>query len=328
MAPDDEVIPLRSRIEANADEADIEEVYTTERHLLYVACTRSRNYLLVTSGELPSELVADEGARVSLPGGASLTFIKSGASWVAPTGFEGSLVKNAGGDWTLTTAEQLVYAFDSTGKWTSIKDRNNNTTTLSYTGGRLTTVTDPGGRSLTITYNADNRISGVSDGTGRSVGYAYTDGDLTTITDPMGETVSYQYVGHLLTQGTDAKGNVFVRNTFDQFARVTGQLDAAGGQTTIAYDTPGAGATRITDQRGKQTTFYFDTKSRITDVMDHDGGVTTTAYDAGNNRTSVTNPLGKTWQYTYDSHHNVLTATNALSQATTSTYDKNSNLRP
>jgi hypothetical protein len=32
------VIPLQERIEV-ADDADLEEVYDTERHLLYVACT-------------------------------------------------------------------------------------------------------------------------------------------------------------------------------------------------------------------------------------------------------------------------------------------------
>ena len=50
MACDDEVIPLQERIETVADEADLEEVYNTERHLLYVACTRARDHLLVTSG--------------------------------------------------------------------------------------------------------------------------------------------------------------------------------------------------------------------------------------------------------------------------------------
>jgi len=30
------------------DESDLEEVYKTERHLLYVACTRARDHLLVT----------------------------------------------------------------------------------------------------------------------------------------------------------------------------------------------------------------------------------------------------------------------------------------
>ncbi len=47
-ACDDEVLPLQSRIEAVADTADVESIYTTERHLLYVACTRARDHLLVT----------------------------------------------------------------------------------------------------------------------------------------------------------------------------------------------------------------------------------------------------------------------------------------
>ena len=49
MACDDEIVPLQQRIETAADDSDLEEVYNTERHLLYVACTRARDHLLVTS---------------------------------------------------------------------------------------------------------------------------------------------------------------------------------------------------------------------------------------------------------------------------------------
>jgi superfamily I DNA/RNA helicase len=59
MACDDEVIPLQERIEAVADDADLEEVYNTERHLLYVACTRARDHLLVTGVDPPSEFLDD-----------------------------------------------------------------------------------------------------------------------------------------------------------------------------------------------------------------------------------------------------------------------------
>ena len=51
MACDDEVIPLQERIEMVADESDLLEVYNTERHLLYVACTRARDHLLLTGLE-------------------------------------------------------------------------------------------------------------------------------------------------------------------------------------------------------------------------------------------------------------------------------------
>ncbi len=59
MACDDEVIPLQQRIETAADETDLEEVYNTERHLLYVACTRARDHLLVTGAEPGSEFLDD-----------------------------------------------------------------------------------------------------------------------------------------------------------------------------------------------------------------------------------------------------------------------------
>ena len=59
MACDDEVMPLQERIETVADAADLQEVYDTERHLLYVACTRARDYLLVSSVEPASEFLDD-----------------------------------------------------------------------------------------------------------------------------------------------------------------------------------------------------------------------------------------------------------------------------
>jgi superfamily I DNA/RNA helicase len=59
MACDDEIIPLQARIETVADDADLEEVYNTEQHLLYVACTRARDHLLVTSVDPPSEFLDD-----------------------------------------------------------------------------------------------------------------------------------------------------------------------------------------------------------------------------------------------------------------------------
>ena len=48
MACDDEIMPLQARIETVADDADLEEVYNTERHLLYVAVPWGADHLLVT----------------------------------------------------------------------------------------------------------------------------------------------------------------------------------------------------------------------------------------------------------------------------------------
>ena len=59
MACDDEVIPLQERIETVGDDSDLKEVYDTERHLLYVACTRARDNLLVAGVEPASEFLDD-----------------------------------------------------------------------------------------------------------------------------------------------------------------------------------------------------------------------------------------------------------------------------
>ncbi|MHB1678138.1 MAG: 3'-5' exonuclease [Sulfuriferula sp.] len=59
MACDDEIIPSQARIETVADNADLEDVYNTERHLLYVACTRARDHLMVSSVKPASEFLDD-----------------------------------------------------------------------------------------------------------------------------------------------------------------------------------------------------------------------------------------------------------------------------
>jgi superfamily I DNA/RNA helicase len=59
MACDDEVLPLQGRMENVGEDTDLQEVYDTERHLLYVACTLVRDQLLVTGVEPESEFLDD-----------------------------------------------------------------------------------------------------------------------------------------------------------------------------------------------------------------------------------------------------------------------------
>jgi ATP-dependent exoDNAse (exonuclease V) beta subunit len=66
MACDDEVLPLQGRIQAIGDDADLQEVYDTERHLLYVACTRARDFLFVSGVDPSSEFLDDMSKKVSI----------------------------------------------------------------------------------------------------------------------------------------------------------------------------------------------------------------------------------------------------------------------
>jgi hypothetical protein len=59
MACDEGVLPLDERVADAADEAELDEIYETERRLLYVACTRAREHLLLTGVAPTSEYLAD-----------------------------------------------------------------------------------------------------------------------------------------------------------------------------------------------------------------------------------------------------------------------------
>jgi len=59
MASDQGVLPLDERVADAADEAELDDIYETERRLLYVACTRAREHLLLTGLIPTSEYLAD-----------------------------------------------------------------------------------------------------------------------------------------------------------------------------------------------------------------------------------------------------------------------------
>lgn len=59
IACDEDVVPDPARLAAVGDVADLEAAYETERHLLYVACTRARDRLLVVGIDPGSEFLDD-----------------------------------------------------------------------------------------------------------------------------------------------------------------------------------------------------------------------------------------------------------------------------
>ncbi|KPY96079.1 hypothetical protein ALP50_01484 [Pseudomonas syringae pv. spinaceae] len=59
MACDDVIIPSQARVDTAADEAELTEIFNTERQLLYVACTRARDQLYVSAVQPESEFLQD-----------------------------------------------------------------------------------------------------------------------------------------------------------------------------------------------------------------------------------------------------------------------------
>lgn len=59
MACDDDVIPDSDRIAAIGYQAELEAVYASERHLLYLACTRPRDRAMISAIKQGSEFLGD-----------------------------------------------------------------------------------------------------------------------------------------------------------------------------------------------------------------------------------------------------------------------------
>ena len=164
-----------------------------------------------------------------------------------------------GGGYRYRLPDRTSYDFDAIGRLVVVADHAGNQTSLTYSSGRLATVTDPVGRTLTYSYNNDGLVDVVTDPAGHSVHYAYTDGDLTTVTDVGGQETSFGYDDeHQITSVTDPRGHIVTRNVYDDAHRVTSQRDALDHETTWAYGADdGDTTTEVTDPSGSVTRMRF-----------------------------------------------------------------------
>jgi RHS repeat-associated protein len=284
--------------------------------------------------------------------GSQTVFALSGSTYTTDSGTFATLVHNGSGTWTFTRRSRQIFTFNSSGQLTSIADLNGNTTTLTYSSGRLSTVTDPSSRTLSFSYNTAGRVSSVTDSASRTVSYGYnTSGNLTSVTDVGSGVTSFTYdTNHLLLTITDPRGHVVTTNVYDTGRRVTSQTDALSHATTFAYGLDGT--VTITDPLGNvtvqqynqtngnltsqtagygttsaaTTSYTYDpTTNGVASMTDPRGHTTNYTYDANGNLLTVTDPLSHTTTYTYDSLNDPLTVTDPLSHTTTYTYDSDGN---
>jgi ATP-dependent exoDNAse (exonuclease V) beta subunit len=88
MACDEGILPLDERVADAADEAEFDEIYETERRLLYVACTRAREHLLLT-GVIPTSepdpKVFEQYQPVVIHPSLRRDGVNGGMDWYCPT---------------------------------------------------------------------------------------------------------------------------------------------------------------------------------------------------------------------------------------------------
>jgi RHS repeat-associated protein len=240
---------------------------------------------------------------------------------------------------------ELVYSFDYTtggavtGRLVRVQDGKGNEHVLAYNGGgRLQSVTDGLGRTLTFTYNADfiPKIASVSDGI-RTVLFQYDDvvdeENLTSFIDARGNSTSYVYKDTsgtadrgLLLSRQRPEGNFPYSQTYHDpsepllSGRVKTQIDGLGNVTTLDYDVV-AGVTDITDPLSNTKTHQHDSSGRLTSHTGEDGGVISIGYDGAGRRSGIVDGLGdSTSQQFHAPSGEVASITDAEGNTTQYTY--------
>lgn len=224
-----------------------------------------------------------------------------------PTTNEGWSLSESSGEYTVTTPQQVEYTYNTDGDLETIEYPNGVTITLSYTSGKLTSVTNGMGRTLTLSYTGD-KLTGVSDGNGRSVSYDYdVDGQLDTITDLMGEDTTFTYDGLGQIESfflPENPASPMVTNTYDSLGRIESQLDMNSEQQEFYF----AGwRTEFKNALGESIVRHYNRAGNTIKEIDELGFVTSYEYDGLNRTVKKTMPEGDSISWTYDSKNNILT---------------------
>lgn len=189
--------------------------------------------------------------------------------------------------------------------------------------GRLLSVADPRGNTVTLAYNAN--------GTPQS------------LTNANGEVTYFDYVGANLAQirtvaadGTTLTRVHYAYDTSNRLSTVTVDLSPADGSTTdgskyaTTYTYEGA-STRIasiaqTDGTSLSFTYVqIGADFKVATVTDGEGNTTSYSYDTANRRTSVIDSLGRASVYAYDADGQLMQVTappiNGVAQTTSFAYN-------
>jgi YD repeat-containing protein len=102
---------------------------------------------------------ANSSVEVRYADGHAEYFNYNAGTFTPRAGVYETLVKNGDNTYTLTTKDQIRVNFSTTGKLSTIVDRNGNTTAVSYDGsGFIDEVEDAGGRVLDFTTDGSGRV--------------------------------------------------------------------------------------------------------------------------------------------------------------------------
>jgi YD repeat-containing protein len=292
-----------------------------------------------------ADLVLPDGGRVhyvrTSPGTGVEEAEYQPTSTIQP--YYGSILKwsTPDGGWDLTLVDGTTYVFGNDAPIKAIRNRNGQQLTIAHASGdagHITQVSSPHGLWVKYKYDENNRVTQITDDTGRTVKYVYSSGRLESVTDAAERTTSYEYdSSNNLTGVTDGRGKKYVATAYDANDRVAKQTLGDTGVYSFEYSLSGGGkveSTTVTDPLSNQRKVTFNEAGFP--VSDTEGLGTasqqTTTYERQPETDlilSTTDPLGRETAYKYDSSGNVseqtLLAGTGAAQTTTYKYEPGTN---
>ena len=259
-----------------------------------------------TTGELEYRSGSGQRTRFSKISGGS-----SGSAKYVGRGFDGKLSRSSSNTYTLVTRDQRSFSFDTAGKLTQIKPRFLPATALAYTGGKLSSITDSAGRTITLTYSVSdpNLIERVTLPDGRYVQYGYTGAHLTSVRDARGKTWSLTYDGNdRLTSIRDPLEHYQVQNVvYDGSGRVTSEENGSGDAIGYAYSISGDYDVTTVSIPGRGDWAYKHRDNLLLHVVDPLARTTSYTYGANGRTATVKDGRNKVRRFEYDERGNTIT---------------------
>jgi YD repeat-containing protein len=247
-------------------------------------------------------------------------------TYAHPPGVFHTLTKNPDGTFVLSLVPGWERKFNVAGRLTELKDPSGNRQVLTYdANGKLTSVTNGAGTTyVTFTYDPLLGTLLSAAGGGRTYTYEVTSGTLTRVTGPIASdvtTMTYDGAGRLLTL-TNPRNHMWTVGYGAPGATSITQPSSIGGAWSVTSAT--AFSRSVTDPESETITYTFaPTAAPLTATEEgtHWGDLTRSyVRNADLQITSDTNPLGNATTSTYDALGRVLTSTNELGKTTTYTY--------
>ena len=239
----------------------------------------------------------------------------------------GATLTITNGQYRLKEASGLVSLFGTDGKLSYVEDTNGNRISLQYTTNRLTKLVHTNGDSLTLAYNAQGRISQITDSTGQATNYSYDAAgeNLLSVSNPDG-TITYSYdTGNIAAKKyslLSVKSDLGYQRSFeyDNQGRLTKEF--SNGQTqSLTYSYDNVGGVTITDSTGASQTILLDDRGNGGQIRGVNNQNLIFNYDANGDLTNATLPNGSQTGYSYDTNGNLTKQTNLLNQDVKFTYD-------